>query len=231
MSPPKYVNQLLRSLSKADRALLDPGLESVELKLRHIVEKAHTPIAHVYFPDSGIVSVVVSLGKDQVEAGIVGREGMTGTAVALGNHRSPNDVFVQIAGQGHRISAKRFRVALAASRTLSQLVSLYAHVFMGQLAQTAFANGTATLEARLARWLLMAHDRQDDDELNLTHEFLAVMLSVRRSGVTEALGGLERRRLIRTKRGVIEIVSRKGLEKAAGGLYGVPEAEYKRLIC
>jgi CRP-like cAMP-binding protein len=226
----KPANQLLLSLGRADYALLTPGLAPVELEVRRVMETANRAIAHVYFPDSGIISVVVSQNKDQVEAGIVGREGMTGTAVVLGNHRSPNTSYVQMAGRGRRISAKRFREALAASGTLRFVMQRYAHVFMVQLAQTAFANGAATIEERLARWLLMAHDRQDGDELHLTHEFLAVMLSVRRAGVTEALSELERRRLIRTRRGVVQIDSRKGLMKAASGIYGVPESEYKRLL-
>ena len=207
-----------------------PALEPVDLEVRQAIENANTSIAHIYFPDSGVISVVVKQNKDQVEAGIVGREGMTGTAVVLGNHRSPNDAFVQMSGHAHRISAKRFRAAMDASKTLRVTVQRYAHVFMVQLAQTAFANGTASLEDRLARWLLMAHDRQDGDDLHLTHEFLAVMLSVRRAGVTDALSELERRRLVLTKRGVVQILNRKGLLKTAGGVYGVPEAEYKRLL-
>jgi CRP-like cAMP-binding protein len=230
VSDSQSVNQLLLRLSKADRALLAPGLAPVELELRQAIETANKSIAHVYFPDSGIISVVVTQNNDQVEAGIVGREGMTATAVVLGNHRSPNDSYVQIAGHAQRMSAKRFREALSASRTLSLVMQRYAHVFMVQLAQTAFANGTASLETRLARWLLMAHDRQDGERLHLTHEFLAVMLSVRRPGVTEAMVELERRRLIAARRGVIQIVNRKGLMKTAGGIYGVPEAEYKRLL-
>jgi CRP-like cAMP-binding protein len=106
----------------------------------------------------------------------------------------------------------------------------FAQVFMVQIAQTAFANGKAQIDVRLARWLLMVHDRNDYDDLRLTHEFIAVMLGVRRSSVTEALQGLEGRGLIRADRGVVRILKRKGLLTLAGGIYGIPEAEYKRLI-
>jgi|CXWL01.1.fsa_nt_gi CRP-like cAMP-binding protein len=230
MSVSNYRNQILVALSKTDRELIVPALEPVTLTLRQSIEKAHAPIKHIYFPESGVISVVAKAANEQIEAGLIGREGMSGTAVVLGNHRSPNDAYVQMAGSAHRISAKHLRTALEASKTLSQRMQRYAHVFMVQIAQTAFANGKARLDNRLARWLLMAHDRQDDDDLHLTHEFIAVMLGVRRSGVTDALHELESKRLIHASRGVVRILSRKGLIAAAGGIYGVPEAEYARLM-
>ncbi len=223
-------NQVLLGLSKADRVLLWPMLEDVALDLRDPIETANTSIKHVYFPDSGIISVVAKSADDQIEAGLIGREGMSGTAVLLGNHRSPNDAYVQLTGSAHRITAKNLRVALEASKTLRQRMQRYAHVFMVQIAQTAFANGMARIEERLARWLLMAHDRQDDDEIHLTHEFIAIMLGVRRSGVTDALHALEGQGLIRASRGVVRVVNRKGLIALARGTYGVPESEYRRLM-
>jgi CRP-like cAMP-binding protein len=230
MSIPKYKNQILAGLSRADRALLSPHLVPIDLPLRQSIEKANASIEHIYFPESGIISVVARSADDQIEAGLVGREGMSGTAVVLGNHRSPNDAFVQLSGSAHRISAKHLREALDASKTLRQRMQRFAHVFMVQIAQTAFANGKAQIDVRLARWLLMVHDRNDYDDLRLTHEFIAVMLGVRRSSVTEAVQGLEGRGLIRADRGVVRILKRKGLLTLAGGIYGVPEAEYKRLI-
>jgi CRP-like cAMP-binding protein len=230
MSVREYQNALLLSLSRKDRALLLPHMEKVVLGVRDPIENANVSIKHVYFPDRGIISVVTKSGDEQIEAGVIGREGMSGTAVVLGNHRSPNDAYVQIAGAAHRITAKRLRVALDESKTLHQRMQLYAHVFMVQIAQTAFANGAALIEERLARWLLMAHDRQDDDDLHLTHEFVAVMLGVRRSGVTDALHTLEGAGLVRARRGVVRIINRKGLVALAGRIYGVPEAEYRRLM-
>jgi CRP-like cAMP-binding protein len=224
------LNLLLLSLSRKDRALLLPHMEEAALGLRDPIEKSNTSIKHVYFPDSGIISVVTKSNEDQIEAGLIGREGMSGTAVVLGNHRSPNDAYVQVAGRGRRISAKDLRAAMEESNTLRRQLQLYAHVFMVQIAQTAFANGKAQIEERLARWLLMAHDRQDDDDLHLTHEFVAVMLGVRRSGVTDALHALEGAGFVRAGRGVVRITNRKGLIALARNIYGVPEAEYRRLI-
>jgi len=230
MSVAQYRNRLLLALSKADRGLLSSRLEPAELGLRRSIEKSNTPISHIYFPESGIISVVAKVANQQIEVGLIGREGMSGTAVLLGDHRSPHDVYVQMAGAGHRISAKHLSQALDASKTLRECLQRYAHVFMVQVAQTAFANGSATIDSRLARWLLMAHDRQDDDELSLTHKFIAVMLGVRRPGVTDALHRLEGKGLISAGRGFISIVRRKGLMALAGGAYGVAEAEYERLI-
>ncbi len=105
------------------------------------------------------------MADDEIEAGLIGWEGMSGAAVVLGNHRSPNDAYVQMAGSAHRIAAKRLREALDVSKTLRQRLQRFAHVFMVQIAQTAFANGKATIDERLARWLLMVHDREDYDDL------------------------------------------------------------------
>src|SRR4029078_501986 len=127
MSTRKYSNQLLLSLSRADLALIAPGLTAVILDVRKPIERANKSITHVHFPDSGVISVVVNRNESQVEAGIVGREGMTGTAVVLCNHRSPNEAYVQIAGSGHRISAKLFREALSASKTLILRMQRFAH--------------------------------------------------------------------------------------------------------
>lgn len=230
MSVPKFSNQLLSGLTLADRARLAPQLVRVNLALRETIERADTPIEYVYFPESGIISIVAKTEEDQIEAGLVGREGMSGTAVVLGNHRSPNDAFVQMAGVAYRISAKHLREALDLSKTMRQRMQRFAQVFTVQIAQTAFANGKAQIDVRLARWLLMVHDRHDDDELPLTHEFIAVMLGVRRSSVTEALQQLEGDGLIRASRGVIQIIKRKGLVALAGGIYGTPEREYDRLL-
>ena len=230
MSPPKYSNRLLRALNRSDRAVLGPDLAPIELKRSMRIEHANTPIKHVYFPDAGIISVVATSGGDSIEAGIIGWEGMSGTSIVMGNHRSPNDAFVQVAGHAHRIPVKPLRAALEASGTLRLLMQRYAHVFMVQVAHTALANGRANIEVRLARWLLMAQDRQEGGELRLTHDFIAVMLGVRRAGVTDTLADLEGKGLIRRERAAIHILKRKGLLRLAGGAYGVPEAEYERLL-
>jgi CRP-like cAMP-binding protein len=117
-----------------------------------------------------------------------------------------------------------------ASRTLRGFLLKFVQVFMVQTAHTAIANARANIDKRLGRWLLMAHDRTRDDTLPLTHEFLALMLGVRRAGVTEAVQSLKRQKLIETRRNLIVVRDRKGLERMAGDSYGVPEKEYRRLI-
>ncbi|QGZ95448.1 hypothetical protein DSM104635_02297 [Terricaulis silvestris] len=155
---------------------------------------------------------------------------MSGLAIVMSNHRSPNDAFVQLAGRAVRITSDDLREVLSQSTAFRQLAQRFVQVFMAQVAQTALANGRAKIEERLARWLLMAQDRLDDSNLTLTHEFIALMLGVRRPGVTDALNDLEGKGLIRSSRGALRIIDRHGLEATAGGIYGVPEAEYKRLI-
>lgn len=225
-----FSNVLLQTLNDADKALLKPHLEHVVLEQRDQIEIANESIPYTYFPESGIISVVAKSGGEQIEAGVIGREGVTGIAVVMGNHRSPNDAYVQVPGAGHRISAPALRVAIEQSATLRRMLQRFAQVFMTQVAQTALANGRSKIEERLARWLLMAHDRIDDAEIRLTHEFIAIMLGVRRPGVTDALNELEGKGLIRSMRGAIRVTNRAGLQHIAGNAYGIPEAEYERLI-
>jgi CRP-like cAMP-binding protein len=224
-------NRLLAALSKDDRERLQPHLEPIDLEIRKVLEQPNKRIDGVYFLDHGIASVVAVQAKEtKVEIGLIGREGMTGLAVVLGNHRSPHSTYIQAAGRGQRIAAAELRKALAASATLQTLLMKFAQAFMVQTAHTAIANARARLDQRLARWLLMAHDRLDGNALPLTHEFLALMLGVRRAGVTETLNALESQKLIESARGRIVVRDRKGIERRAGGSYGVPEAEYRRLI-
>ena len=224
-------NMLLATLPDEDWRAIAPRLQAVELKHRQPIEAANRPVEHVYFPTRGIVSIVAkSPGGHQIEAGVVGREGMTGHPIVMSNHRSPNDAFVQVAGEAQRMSADDLRESLRESEALRRLAQRFVQVFMAQVAQTALANGRAKIEERLARWLLMAQDRLDGGSVQLTHEFIALMLGVRRPGVTDAINDLEGKGLIRSARGVVKIMDRQGLEAAAGGIYGVPEAEYKRLI-
>jgi CRP-like cAMP-binding protein len=224
-------NQILAALSTSDCDLLDPHLTPFPMKLRHVCEEANRPIRHVYFMEEGITSVVaVARHEKPIEIGIIGSEGMTGIAVVMGNHRSPHESYVQVTGQAKRITAPRLRGAMESSDTLQPMLLKFAQTFMTQTAHTAIANGRAKLEERLARWLLMAHDRLDGNELPLTHEFLSLMLAVRRAGVTTAVHSLESEGLIRSQRGKITILDREGIEKIAGAYYGTPEAEWQRLM-
>ena len=224
-------NRLLSSLSKADFGLLLPDLEAVSLDLRKVLERPNKRIADVYFPDAGFASVVAVQPKQtKVEVGLIGREGMTGLPVVLGNHKTPHETYIQAAGHGQRITATKLRKAMAASSSLQSQLLKFVQAFMLQTAQTAISNARAKLNERLARWILMADDRIDGSRLPLTHEFLSLMLGVRRAGVTEALHALESEGLIRASRGEIIVRSRKGIERRAGGSYGIPEAEFRRLI-
>lgn len=228
---PRSRNRLLESLSTDDFDLLEPHLESVTLGLRKSLERPNRRIDAVYFPEAGFASVVAvqSSGK-QVEVGLIGREGMTGLPIVLGNHRSPHATYIQAPGTGKCIAATELRKATRASLSLRDSLLKFVQAFGVQTTHTAVSNAQSRLDVRLARWLLMAHDRIGDDTLPLTHEFLSLMLGVRRAGVTEALHALRERGLISYGRGQIAVKDRKGLERAAGEAYGVPEAEYRRLI-
>lgn len=172
----------------------------------------------------GIASVVTANETDEpTEIGLIGREGVTGLAVILGDDRSPHSTYIQVAGHGQRIGVEPFRDALDKSAGLRNILFRYAHAFMVQTAQTAAANARGSIEERLARWLLMAHDRGDGDEIPLTHEFLAMMLGTRRPRVTEAIGALAKQGSIRAERGVLIVVDRKGLAEHAGRFYGKSE--------
>ncbi len=216
-------------LSEEARAQLGP-LEHVDLNLRDSLEKADEPIRFAYFPDSGLVSVVAeTAGAGSTEVGMIGLEGMTALAILEHDTQSPFDTFVQGAGSAQRIETERLRSALAESAELRRVFLRYARAFTIQVAATAFANGNSKLEARLARWLLMVGDRLGET-FNVTHEFLGLMLAVRRSGVTLAIQMLEGKGLIRATRGTISIVDRNGLIAHANGAYGLPEREYRRIL-
>lgn len=223
MAPsPTSPNHILSRLSKADFRLLARHLEPVDLPLRKVLAAKNKRVDNVYFIESGMASVVANGGM-AIEVGIVGREGMTGPSVVMGDGaRVPHETYMQIAGNGQRMSAEQLRKAIAASVPLHHVLLRYVHSFMTQTTQTALANGRSKIEERLARWLLMAHDRVDGDQILLTHEFLAVMLGVRRSGVTVALQELERKGMIAHRRSVITIIDRKGLEHSSNGTYSAP---------
>jgi CRP-like cAMP-binding protein len=231
MPTPQSPNRLLSSLSSADFGLLQPDLEPVTLSLRYVLERPDRRVDAVYFPEAGFASVVaVQANNTKVEIGLIGREGMSGLAIVLGNHRSPHSTYMQAAGRGQRIQTVRFRNAMQASASLHGLLLKYVQAFMVQTAHTAIANARAKLDQRLARWILMADDRLDGNSLPLTHEFLSLMLGVRRAGVTETLHALVAEKLIRSARSEIVVLDRKGLERRAGESYGVPEAELRRLL-
>ena len=213
-------NRILSRLSRQDFALLEPHLEPVDLPVRKPLEARRKRIEQVYFIESGFASVVANgTSKPSIEVGIIGREGMTGLAIVLGSDRAQHATYIQAAGKGLRISAARLREADERSNTLHRAILRFAHSFLAQTTTTALANGRSKIEERLARWLLMADDRIDSEELPLTHEFLGLMLGTHRPGVTIALQALEKAGLITTRRSRVTILDRKALEKSANGTY------------
>lgn len=221
-------NGLLAALSPDDSDLLRPSLERVSLQSREVLIEANKPVEHVYFIEEGLSSTVVADGH--AEIGMVGREGCVGVCVLLGADQSPHQTFMQIGGEALRIAAKPLQLAMDRSPSLRTMLLRYAHVFLIQTGQTAHANARYVIEERLARWILMACDRLEGEGVSLTHELLALMLGVRRPGVTNALHVLEGARIIRASRGHLTVLDRSRLAKLAGDSYGLPEAEYKRLI-
>jgi CRP-like cAMP-binding protein len=166
----------------------------------------------------------------RLEVGLYGREGMSGTTLVLGSDRTPHEHFYQVEGSAVLVGADELSGAIERSRPLNRLLLRYVQAFQTQITYTALSNGTYTIGERLARWLLMCHDRVDGDELPLTHEFLGLMLGVRRSSVTVALQTLEGAQVISARRGQLHILDRSKLEDIAGDSYGRSEAEYVRLI-
>ncbi len=224
-------NRLLQHMEPSDFELLQPYLEKVTLNLRDVLIEEGRAIEHVWFMEEGLGSVIaVGQDNEQVEVAHVGPEGMAGKTVVLGVDHSTNRTLMQVAGIGLRLPASRLREALNQSPTLRSFLLRYVHVALTQLSQTALANGRYNLQERLARWLLMCNDRLHTDDMALTHEFLSLMLGVRRSGVTEAIHLLEGIHVIKATRGQVRIVNRARLLEIAGGCYGLPEAEYDRLI-
>ncbi len=224
-------NRLLAYISPADFELLRPHLEPVTLDRDYVLVKPNTPIEYVYFVEYGMVSVVAEKADGRsIEVGVYGRDGMGATTVLLGSDRSPHHQYMQIGGSGFQIPTALFLELVEQSPTLRNMMLRYVHVFMTQTAQSALVNGSSIIEERLARWVLMCQDRLDTMEFPITHDFLSMMLGVRRSSVTDAIHILEGDLLIRARRGNIEILDRDRLVRAAGASYGVPESEYLRLI-
>ena len=227
----KVKNLLLRAMDPWSFSLLGPSLEAVTLPAKRVLGTPGTKIDWAYFLDDGMLSIVSHhIGQRDVEMGVIGREGMSGVSLLLGDAVASSETNVQMAGHGWRIKAKSLTSAARASPALQDLLLLYARALEIQTSSTIVANALGNVEQRLARWLLMSHDRADSDRLEITHAFLATMLAARRPGVTVALHVLEGRHLIRSLRGQVIILDRAGLEVAANGNYGDAEREYRRLF-
>ena len=222
-------NQLIAALPRADRNRLLAACKPVDLTLGDVLHQPGTRIRHAYFPTASFISDITPINGDSgLEVGLVGSEGMCGIALTLGVDTSAHQSLVQGAGPALRIGTAAFRRERAQSPAMRHLLERYAFVLMTQLAQAAVCISSHVVEQRLARWLLMSHDRAHADIFDVTHAFLAKMLAVRRVGVTTAAGTLQKRKLIRYARGRMEIVNRRGLEAAACACYRIDRATYQR---
>ncbi len=213
-------NRILAALPEDDYQRLAPHLEPIALPSREVLHEAETPIRWVYFPTSGIVSLVLVMGDGALaEVGMVGREGMVGVSVFLGSDKSTVRAFSQIAGHAVRVRTEVFKEELRRSPALHRLVSCHMQALFSQISQSTVCNHFHTVEQRMCRWLLMCHDSVGTDQFPLTQEFLSQMLGVRRPTVTVIAGTLQKTGLITYSRGKMTILNRAGLEAAACECY------------
>jgi CRP-like cAMP-binding protein len=215
-------NSLLAALPRKEYRLLLAGLESVTLTFGKVLYEPGETIRHVYFPDASLVSLLtLADGHLALEVGLIGRDGMVGVPLVLGHNVSTVRALVQGSGTAMRMPAAHFLKEFRVSLPLQREVYRYTHTLMAQISQTAACNRFHVVEARLARWLLMTHDRVKSDQFRMTHEFLGHMLGVQRVAVTNAAHALQKRKLIRYTRGNITVLDRKSLEAAACKCYQV----------
>jgi CRP-like cAMP-binding protein len=225
-------NLLIRSMQEADFRLLAPHLQRVELELDETLTGAGEAISSVCFPEAGIVTFS-DASKPGLKVGIgsIGFDGMAGWPLLLGSERSVHEVKVTAdGGTALRMPSDELLRACRASESLRDLLLRFVQAFFVQLGQTVVSSLIQSVETRLSRWALMAHDRIERDEIKITHENVALMLAVRRASVTEAIHILEGEGLIRARRGCVTIRDREGLLRRAGEAYGAYESEYSRLI-
>ena len=228
---PSPSNHLIDLLPRKDRMRFIGACENIELPLEQVLCEPGKPTKYVYFPTDGFISLIaVVKGSPGVEVGMVGREGMLGVQLALGVATAPLHALVQGTGTAWRIGTRAFKVELAASPALQNELHRYLYVLMAQLAESTACVRFHQIGPRLARWLLMSQDRSRASSFEVTQEFLAYMLGVRRVGITAAAGALQRNGLIAYSRGKLTVLDRKGLEQAACGCYAADQKTYAELL-
>jgi CRP-like cAMP-binding protein len=224
-------NRVLSGLPPEELARLIEHLEPVPLPKKEILFEVGAPLDHVYFIEEGLASVITTMEDGaSSEVGMVGREGLVGVSALLGGRHSAQHIVMQLPGRGHRISAPRCKSVFEDSPKVRAAVLRFTEDLLNLSSQTAGCNRLHSIGQRSARWLLMASDRVGSEFLPLTQEFLAAMLGVRRSGVSEAASELQRSGLIRYRRGRITIVDHVGLEKTACECYRLDKSRVDRLL-
>jgi CRP-like cAMP-binding protein len=224
-------NQLLSLLPQADRKRIVARCEPVALEIRTVLYEANGPMPCVYFPLSGMVSLVLNTQDGQtIEVGTIGNEGMVGTPLVLGSDKSPVEAVIQVSASLLRMTAKDFFRELKRSGALRAAGQRFAQTLMTQISQSVACNRVHPVEERICRWLLMTHDRVGLDDMVLTQQFVSQMLGVRRPSVTVVAGALQKAGLIRYSRGKMTILNRKGLEAGACECYQIVRRESERLL-
>lgn len=226
-------NRLLAALSPSDRALLVPELERVQLSVGDTLLSVGQPIDYIYFLEGGIAAVLEVIdGERQHAVGLLGADGYVGWPILLGDDRSPHDVVLRAEpGTALRIPVPQLLAAIEQSETLRAALLRFIQVFLIQMGRTVVSALSHPVERRLARWILLYHDRVRGDEISMTHEEFRLMLAVRRSSITDALHRLEETLAIRSVRGRVIVRDRQKLLEMAAMTYGAPEEAYERLVC
>jgi CRP-like cAMP-binding protein len=224
-------NRILSALPSEEFQRIAPHLIETPLTFKQSLYKADQPIKQVCFPDVGVCSLMsVMQAGATAEVGTVGNEGMTGLALFYGDATEPSESVVQVPGVGRTMPADVFQAEMARRGTLHALISHYAHAFLVQLMQSAACNALHCVAERTCKWLLMTHDRVEGDEFKLTHEFLGLMLGVRRSSVTLVAHQLQRAGMINYRLGVVTVLDRKGLEETSCECYAVVRAYFDKFL-
>jgi CRP-like cAMP-binding protein len=222
-------NRLLACLPPSTLARLAPELETVPIRVGEVLHRVGRPVEHVYFPHSGMGSIVTLLRRSMnVEAATIGNEGVLGVSYVLGDALATEETMIQMPGEAARLRVQVLRAEFDRDEVLRTVLLRYTQLLMGQIAQGSACNRVHSVEARCARWLLSTHDRVAGNEFPLTHEFLAMMLGVRRAGVSVAQHRLQQDGLIRYGRGTVTVMDRRGLENAACECYGVVRQRFDR---
>ena len=231
VSPILHQNRLLASLPELEFESLRPHLMRTVLQYKSPLYEANAPIEFVHFIETGVASLVnTMMNGDAAEVGTVGNEGFVGIPILFGDKEAPTSVYMQVSGAGLRMKANQFRAELQRNCVMQRAMLQYAHAFINQIAQSAACNTLHLLEQRCCRWLLMTQDRMQSCDFQLTQEFLAMMLGVRRAGVTDAANALKRDGLINYSRGSVTVLDRMGLEKRTCECYGVTKREFDNLL-